>query len=144
VSEDRACPTAPGANVGRRRRTGAQKPQERLGLAIEAFNASREARMVAGLIRTLGQPQVSVGAAAGSQAEVRITVAWELSWYQWAVDVSGPRATVARIGSGREVSELDVSARVWNGGVAKDGELHLGRPRRDTPRRRRLRSLRLR
>ena len=35
----------------------------------------------------LGEPQVSVGAAAGSPSEVRVTVAWELTWYQWGVDL---------------------------------------------------------
>ena len=94
---------------------------------------------MAGLIRTLGEPTVSIGAAAGSQTEIRITVAWELSWYQWAVDVASDPGTVARIGSGREKTELDGSARMWNGGAEKGGRLFLGRPRRDTAGRRRLR-----
>ena len=52
--------------------------------------------MVAGLTRTLGDPKVSIGAAAGSSSEVRVTVAWELSWYQWGVDLEGdPRGRLA-------------------------------------------------
>ena len=145
MSKDRACPTAPGATVGRRRRSREKGgPAVRLELAVEIFNASRESRLVAGLVRTLGEPTVSIGAAAASQTEVRITVAWELSWYQWAVDVASDPGTVARIGNGREKTELDGSARMWNGGAAKGGELFLGRPRRDTAGRRRLRRLRLR
>src|SRR5262249_25644109 len=77
-------PAAPGANVGRAK---PEKPREepgtRLERAVSRFNASDVARTVAGLMRSLGQPSVSVGAAAGSPSEVRITVAWELSWYQW-------------------------------------------------------------
>ena len=142
MSKDRACPTAPGATVGRRRRGGSGGPEERLRDAIEAFNASRESRLVAGLIRTLGEPRVSAGAAAGSPTEIRITVAWELSWYQWTVEVGGARATVARLGNGRELTELDVAARAWNGGAAKGGQLYLGRPGRPPSRRRRLPSLR--
>jgi hypothetical protein len=112
---------------------------------VESFNSSREARLVAGLMRTLGEPTVSIGAAAGSQTEVRITVAWELSWYQWSVDVGSEPATVARIANGRERSELDGSARMWNGGAAKGGALFLGRSRRETTsRRRRLGRIRIR
>lgn len=139
MSADRACPTAPGATVGRRRTGRKGESLRRTEQALEAFNLSREKRLVAGLVKTLGEPRVSVGAAAGSPSEVRITVAWELSWYQWSVDVAGEPVTVARLGNGREQAELDGSARMWNGGAAKDGELFLGRPRRDPGRRRKLR-----
>jgi hypothetical protein len=93
--------------------------------------------MVAGLTRTLGEPRVSIGAAAGSTGEVRVTVAWELSWYQWGVDVNGGSHPVAQLGKGGELAELDGAARVWNGGIAK-GVLHLGRPPRRAVRRRRI------
>ncbi len=77
-------PAAPGANVGRRPEPErAESPTGRLERAVARFNASEAARTVAGLMRTLGQPQVSIGSAAGSPSEVRVTVAWELCWYQW-------------------------------------------------------------
>ncbi len=105
---------------------------------MENFNGSDAPRMVAGLARTLGEPRVSIGAAAGSSSEVRVTVAWELSWYQWGVDVDrGPRA-VSMLAKGGELTELDGAARVWNGGLAKGGVLHLGRSPRRAARRRRL------
>jgi hypothetical protein len=138
VRADRSCPTAPGATVGRwerGRRLGGAK--QRTQLAIETFNASRATRMVAGLNRTLGEPQVSVGAAAGSSSEMRVTIAWELSWYQWAVDVEG-EGTVRALAKGSEVTELDGSSRMWNGGASADGSLYVGRPGRPARRRRRL------
>jgi hypothetical protein len=140
VRTDPACPTAPGATVGRRRRgRGAGGDGDLPELAIESFNASEAARLVAGLIRTLGEPRVSIGSAAGSSSEMRVTVAWELSWYQWGVDLDrGPRG-VALLRKGREVGELDGAARFWNAGAGPDGALHLGRsPRRAARRRRRL------
>jgi hypothetical protein len=98
----------------------------RLEDAVDRFNESGSARTVAGLMRTLGRPRVSVGAAAGSPDEVRITVAWELSWYQWGVDTGDESRPVFELGRGGELTDLDGSARVWNGSVAEGGRLYLG------------------
>jgi hypothetical protein len=94
--------------------------------AVDRFNASPSARTVRGLMRTLGTPRVSIGAAAGSPSEVRITVAWELSWYQWGVDAGNESRPVFELGNGGELAELDGSARHWNGGAAKGGRIYLG------------------
>jgi hypothetical protein len=94
--------------------------------AVARFNESEHARTVAGLTRTLGEPQVSVGAAAGSPNEIRLTVAWELSWYQWGVDLAEPSRAVYEIDKGYEVSEIDASAREWNAHAAEGGNLRLG------------------
>jgi hypothetical protein len=120
-------PAAPGANVGRRPAVvSGESPRERLARAVERFNASKEARTVAGLMRTLGSPWVSVGAAAGSPSEVRITVAWELSWYQWGVDLGDEMRPVFPLDKGSEIGQLDGSARQWNAGAAEGGKLYLG------------------
>ena len=100
-----------------------------LDFAVALFNRSEEARIVAGLARTLGAPRVSVGAAAGSASRVRITVAWDLTWYQWAVDVGGAEPVVSELARGAELHELDGSSRHWNGRVV-EGRLLLGMPRR--------------
>ncbi len=121
-------PAAPGANVGRQQPDGGESPQGRLDRAVARFNASEAARTVAGLMRTLGQPWVSVGAAAGSPNEVRITVAWELSWYQWGVDLGDELRPVFELDKGREVDQLDGSARQWNAAAAGAGQLSLGAP----------------
>jgi hypothetical protein len=78
---------------------------------------------VGGLVRSLGPPQVSIGAAAGSSSHVRITVAWELCWYQWAVDQAG---RVVEIAKGEDIEQLDRSARHWNAKVGKGGRLLFG------------------
>ena len=122
-------PAAAGANVGRARPEASREaPRSRLERAVARFNGSDAARTVAGLIRSLGQPWVSVGAAAGSPSEVRITVAWELSWYQWGVDLADEARPVFPIDKGSEVEQLDRSARQWNAGVGEGGALVLGAP----------------
>jgi hypothetical protein len=124
ASRPRPDPAARGARVGRA--GGSSEPETRLERAVSRFNESEHARTVAGLTRTLGSPLVSVGAAAGSPSEVRITVAWELSWYQWGVDLGEPSRAVYEIDKGYEVSEIDAPARHWNAHAAEDGTLRLG------------------
>jgi hypothetical protein len=101
-------------------------PGTRLQRAVDGFNASEAACTVAGLTRSLGEPLVSVGAAAGSPSEVRITVAWELCWYQWSVDLADEGRPVTEIAKGSEVEQLDRSARQWNASVGEGARLTIG------------------
>jgi hypothetical protein len=100
----------------------APSPFER---AVARFNSSDAGRTAAGLTRTLGRPFASVGAAAGRPGEVRITVAWELSWYQWGVDIADELRPVFQIDKGLEIDQLDSAARQWNAAVGEDGRLTL-------------------
>jgi len=83
-------------------------------LAVDRFNASDAARTVAGLARTLGEPRVSIGAAAGSAEAARITVAWDLTWYQWRVAGGEREQPVAELAHGTELDQLDAAPRQWN------------------------------
>lgn len=122
-------PAAPGANVGRRAiPEAAESPRRRLERAVARFNESEAARTVAALMRALGEPWVSIGAAAGSPSEVRVTVAWELSWYQWGVNLADELRPVFQLDKGREVNQLDGSARQWNATAVPGGRLALGTP----------------
>lgn len=102
------------------------------------FNASQAGRTVAGLTRSLGPPRASVGVAAGSSDQVRITVAWELCWYQWGVDCAEGR--VFELGKGSEVAQLDRAAQHWNASLGEGSQLVFGAagqpPRRGWLRRR--------
>ena len=109
-----------------RRRAPVESGLER---AVAVFNESEASRTVAGLCRSLGQPTVSVGASAGSPSAVRITVAWELCWYQWCVDLADERRPVSKLAQGGEVDELDRSARHWNAAAEGDGRLTFGAAR---------------
>jgi hypothetical protein len=122
-------PAAPGANVGRRppEPEVPETPLGRLERAAIRFNASEAARTVAGLMRTLGRPWVSIGSAAGSPSEVRVTVAWELTWYQWGVDLGDELRAVFQIDRGEELDQLDGSARQWNANAGEGGRIALGK-----------------
>jgi hypothetical protein len=101
--------------------------------ATMRFNASEAGRTVAGLVRALGTPSVSVGASAGTAEEVRVTVAWELSWYQWGVDVGMDPRPVTEVGKGSEIDQLDPAARQWNASVLEGGRVVLVAPKRRRP-----------
>ena len=87
--------------------------------ALQRFNAHAEAHKVAGLVRSLGEPQATVRERAGSKL---ITVAWELTWYQWEVHGEEVRE-VAQAGS--EIGELAEEDREWNASVGEDGSISL-------------------
>ena len=106
----------------------APSPLSRFERAAARFNASDAGRTVAGLVRTLGPPQVSLGASAGTPNEVRITVAWELSWYQWGVDLGDELRPVFQLDKGHEISQLDSPARQWNASVIEGGQITVSAP----------------
>lgn len=118
---------------GRRRLRGLLRHSPRVELggltpfqrAVVRFNASDAGRSVAVLSRTLGTPKASVGSAAGVPGEMRVTVAWELSWYQWGVDPDDDLCPVFELDKGGEIEQLDAAARQWNAVVGADGRLRL-------------------
>ncbi len=123
--ERRADPAAPGMGTrGPIADATMPDPRER---AVARFNVSEAGRTVSGLTRTLGRPWVSVGAAAGKPEEMRITVAWELTWYQWAVDLGDELSPVVELAKGGEIGEIDAAARQWNASAGEHGDLLLGR-----------------
>jgi hypothetical protein len=109
-------------------------PISRFERAILRFNVSEAGRTVAGLTRTLGPPSVSVGASASGPRDVRITVAWELTWYQWGVDLGDELRPVFQIAKGYEISELDPSARQWNATAVEGGRVVMGTPEQSAER----------
>jgi hypothetical protein len=98
-------------------------PERILRRGVERFNASAEPRKVAGLIRTLGEPRVAVRTNSGEA--IVVTVAWELSWYQWEVRAAEEGAAVREAGKGREVQELPLRDRTWNASASSDGTVRL-------------------
>jgi hypothetical protein len=90
----------------------------------------------------MGTPRASVGAAAGSASEVRITLAWQLCWYQWGVDLADEVRPVFPIAKGEELGQLDRSARQWNVSAGESGRLAFGIDTARAGRERRARWLR--
>ena len=91
--------------------------------ALELFNASEHRRTVAGLVRTLGQPWVTAVPVLESPSEVTVVVAWELSWYQYRIDLGDAGQSILLADKGQEIQEIEPSLREWNGSATAEGEL---------------------
>jgi hypothetical protein len=103
--------------------TNAQVKVER---ALELFNSSEHVRTIGGIARTLGEPWVSATPLHEAPSEVAITVAWELSWYCYRVDLGDAADPVTLVSKGQELEELDESMRDWNATALADGKLAVG------------------
>ena len=94
--------------------------------AIEAFNGSERRRTVAGVARSLGPPIVSVNPVSERPSLVNLTVAWELCWYRYEVDLAEELDVVRVSAQGNELDELDSSERTANAVCDERGQLSLG------------------
>lgn len=90
--------------------------------AADVFNSSQYRRTVGGIAKSLGAPRVSLVLLSGVNAEVVVTVAWEISWYQYRVapDSDNP---VRLEGRGHDPAELEGSFTDWNAHMEDDGRL---------------------
>ena len=90
--------------------------------AADLFNASPHRRTVAGVARSLGPPKASIVPLSGVSGEMVVTVAWEISWYQYRVspDAAQPLRLAER---GHDLDELEQSFQSWNAQLADDGRL---------------------
>jgi hypothetical protein len=90
--------------------------------AADLFNASSYRRTVGGITKSLGDPTASIVALSGSAGEMAVTVAWDISWYQYRITPeSGQPVRLER--RGHELEELDASFTAWNAHVEEDGRL---------------------
>ena len=90
--------------------------------AADLFNSSAHRRTVAGVAKSLGAPKGSIVPLSGVSGEMVVTVAWEISWYQYRVspDAAQPVRLVER---GHDLEELEGSFQEWNAHLADDGRL---------------------
>ena len=97
----------------------------KMSRALELFNGSDHPRTVAGVARSLGEPLVAVRPSPTEGSVVGITVAWELSWYRFEVDLADEAAGVRVIAQGAELAELEEADRAPNASADDRGELTL-------------------
>lgn len=90
--------------------------------AADLFNASQYRRTVGGIGKSLGKPRVSLVPLSGVTAEVVITVAWDISWYQYRVSPDSDNP-VRLEGRGHDPDELEGSATEWNAHLEDDGRI---------------------
>jgi hypothetical protein len=90
--------------------------------AADLFNASQYRRTVGGIAKSLGSPRASIMRLSGVNAETVVTVAWEISWYQYRIspDSDNPVRLEER---GHDPAELEGAFADWNARVEDDGRL---------------------
>jgi hypothetical protein len=90
--------------------------------AADLFNASTYRRTVGGIAKSLGEAKASIVALSGDAGELAVTVAWDISWYQYRVSPdSGQPVRLER--RGHELDELEETFKAWNAHVEDEGRL---------------------
>jgi hypothetical protein len=90
--------------------------------AAELFNQSQYRRTVESVARSLGPPLVSIVPLSGVNAETVITIAWEISWYQYRVSPEAAQP-VRMAERGQDVEEIAGDFTGWNATLEDDGRL---------------------
>jgi hypothetical protein len=96
--------------------------------AAEVFNESAYRRTIAGIAKSLGDARVSLLPLSGVNPEVVVTIAWDISWYQYRV-VFDSQQPVRLAERGYELEELDPRFKGWNGHLGPDGRVTPDIPR---------------
>ncbi|MBV8257404.1 MAG: hypothetical protein JO073_06250, partial [Actinobacteria bacterium] len=90
--------------------------------AADLFNQSAYRRTVGGIAKSLGEARASIVLLSGTSGELAVTVAWDLSWYQYRV--SPESAQPVRLERrGHELEELEATFTGWNAHLEDDGRL---------------------
>ena len=90
--------------------------------AADLFNSSAHRRTVAGVAKSLGAPKASIVPLSGVSGEMVVTVAWEISWYQYRVLPDAPQP-VRLVERGHDLEELEAGFQDWNAHLSDDGRL---------------------
>jgi len=90
--------------------------------AADLFNGSTYRRTVGGIAKSLGDAKASIVPLSGDAGAIAVTVAWDLSWYQYRVspDSAQPVRLERR---GHELDELEETFKTWNAHVEGEGRL---------------------
>ncbi len=90
--------------------------------AADLYNASDYRRTIGGVAKSLGEPRASILPLSGVNQELVITIAWDITWYQYRVspESAQPVKLEAR---GHELRELEGSFQTWNAKIQPDGRI---------------------
>jgi hypothetical protein len=98
------------------------EPELAIVEAADLFNASQYRRTIGGIAKSLGEPRVSIVPLSGVNQDVVVTVAWEISWYQYRVTAdSGQPVRLAE--RGHDPDELEGTFAEWNAHLEEDGRV---------------------
>jgi hypothetical protein len=98
------------------------EPELAMVEAADLFNASAYRRTVGGIAKSLGAPRVSIVPLSGVKSELVVTVAWEISWYQYRVSLDSAQP-VRLAERGHDPADLESSFVEWNSRLTDDGRL---------------------
>lgn len=90
--------------------------------AADVFNSSPYRRTVEGIAKSLGEPHVSIVALSGVIQELVITVAWDISWYQYRVSFESAQP-VRLEQRGHDPAELEATFTAWNAHLDETGRI---------------------
>ena len=90
--------------------------------AANLFNTSDHRRTVVANAKSLGEPRASIVRLKGVNNELVITVAWDISWYQYRVSPESVQP-VRLAERGQDASDLELIYCSWNARVGSDGRL---------------------
>jgi hypothetical protein len=90
--------------------------------AADIFNSSDYRRTVGGIAKSLGSPRASIVPLSGVTGELIVTVAWDISWYQYRVTPESAQP-VRLAERGHELIDLDAGYQRWNAHIEDDGRL---------------------
>jgi hypothetical protein len=98
------------------------EPELAMVEAADVFNASDYRRTVDGIAKSLGRPNASIVRLSGTSGDLVITVAWDISWYQYRVAPDGAQP-VRLAGRGYDPSELESTFTTWNARLDDGGRI---------------------
>ena len=98
------------------------EPELAMVEAADLFNESAFRRTIAGIAKSLGEPKASIVPLSGTSSEVVLTVAWDISWYQYRIspDAGQPVRLAER---GHDPQELETLFTGWNAKLTGDGRI---------------------
>jgi hypothetical protein len=98
------------------------EPELAMVEAADLFNESAFRRTVMGIAKSLGSPKASILPLSGVNSEVVLTIAWDISWYQYRITPdSGQPVRLAE--RGHEPGELESLFTSWNAHLSPDGRI---------------------
>jgi hypothetical protein len=90
--------------------------------AADLFNQTDFRRTVGGIAKSLGEPRTCIRPLSGVSGEVVITIAWDISWYQYRVTPESAQP-VRLEERGHELTELDRIYQDWNAHLDEHGRV---------------------
>jgi hypothetical protein len=98
------------------------EPELAMVEAADIFNSSPYRRTVGGIAKSLGGPRASIVQLSGVKSELVVTVAWDISWYQYRVSLESAQP-VRLAERGHDPHDLEAAFVQWNAHLTDDGRL---------------------